>query len=40
MLQSRLPVDTLDWILWGLQAVVLILAISSVGINDSAGCRG
>lgn len=26
MLQSRLPVDALDWILWGLQGVVLILA--------------
>lgn len=26
MLQSRLPVDTLDWILWGLQGVVLVLA--------------
>ncbi len=26
MLNSRLPLDALDWILWGLQAVVLVLA--------------
>jgi hypothetical protein len=39
MLQSRLPIDLVDWILWGLQGVVLILAWR-VGRRPASAAQG
>lgn len=40
MLESRLPIDSLDWILWGLQAVALMLALRGGRRREAVEVRG
>jgi hypothetical protein len=39
MLQSRLPVDILDWILWGLEVLALVLALRARGLRPPGETR-